>query len=181
VNPAALRSLARVVPAAALLLVATACTSDSPYGAAPSASSASSASGTASAQASTAPAATVSPGRTTTMNVRLTLNGHRIDATLNDNATARDFAAQLPLALSLRDLNQAEKIADLPRKLSTSGAPEGADPKVGDLAYYAPWNQLATYYRDAPYAAGLVLLGHMADGGTEQLATADEITIEAAP
>jgi hypothetical protein len=115
------------------------------------------------------------------MNIRLTLNGHRIDATLNDSATARDFAAQLPLTLSLRDFHQAEKIADLPRRLSTSGAPEGADPKAGDLAYYAPWNQLATYYRDAPYAVGLIPLGHMADGGTEQLATADEITVEAAP
>ncbi|KUO14936.1 hypothetical protein AQJ91_44015 [Streptomyces dysideae] len=115
------------------------------------------------------------------MNIRLTLNGHRIAATLNDSATARDLAAQLPLTLSLRDFHQAEKIADLPRELSTSGAPEGADPEVGDLAYYAPWNQLATYYRDAPYAAGLVPLGHMADGGAEQLATADEITIEAAP
>lgn len=115
------------------------------------------------------------------MNIRLTLNGHRVDATLNDSATARDFAAQLPLTLSLRDFNEAEKVADLPRKLSTSGAPEGADPEVGDLAYYAPWNQLAAYYRDAPYAAGLVPLGRMADGGVEQLATADEITIEVAP
>ncbi|WP_371584071.1 cyclophilin-like fold protein [Streptomyces sp. NBC_01314] len=115
------------------------------------------------------------------MNIRLILNGHHIAATLNDSATARDFAAQLPITLPLRDFHQAEKIADLPRSLSTSGAPEGADPKLGDLAYYAPWGQLATYYRDAPYAAGLVPLGRMADGGTEQLATADEITIEAAP
>ncbi|MDQ1015637.1 cyclophilin-like fold protein [Streptomyces afghaniensis] len=171
-NPAPPRTLARVAPAAALLLVATACTSGSP-------SSASSE--PASPQASTAPAATPSPGRTAAMNIRLTLNGRRIAATLNDSATARDFAAQLPLTLSLSDFHQAEKIADLPRKPTTSGAPEGADPKAGDLAYYAPWNQLATYYRDAPYATGLVPLGHMADGGTEQLATADEITIEAAP
>ncbi|MCX5268696.1 cyclophilin-like fold protein [Streptomyces stelliscabiei] len=173
-NPAPRRALARVVPAAALLLVATACSNDS-------SSSSSSPSEPASPQVSTAAAATTSPGRTTAMNIRLTLNGHHVAATLNDSPTARDFAAQLPLTLSLRDFNQAEKIADLPRKLSTSGAPEGADQEVGDLAYYAPWNQLATYYRDAPYAAGLVPLGHMADGGAEQLATADEITIEAAP
>ncbi|MEV1079129.1 cyclophilin-like fold protein [Streptomyces sp. NPDC050211] len=115
------------------------------------------------------------------MNIWLTLNGHRIAATLNDSPTARDFAAQLPFTLSVRDFHQAEKIADLPQKLSTSGAPEGAAPKAGDLAYYAPWNQLATYYRDVPYAPGVVPLGHMADGGAEQLATADEITIEAAP
>lgn len=171
-KPAPLPALVRVIPAATLLLVATACANDSPS---------SSPSEPASSQTSTAPAATTSPARTTAMNIRLTLNGHHIAATLNDSPTARDFAAQLPLTLSLRDLHQAEKIADLPRELSTSGAPEGADPKPGDLAYYAPWNQLATYYRDAPYAAGLVPLGHMADGGTEQLATADEITIEAAP
>ncbi|WP_328499841.1 cyclophilin-like fold protein [Streptomyces sp. NBC_00457] len=176
-NPTPLRALARVVPAAALLLVMTACADDSP----PPSASAASSSEPASPQASTAPAATTPTGRTTAMNIRLTLDGHHIAATLNDSPTARDFAAQLPLTLSLRDLNQAEKIADLPRKLSTSGAPEGADPQVGDLAYYAPWNQLATYYRDAPYATGLVILGHMADGGAEQLATADEITIEAAP
>jgi hypothetical protein len=172
VNPAPFRALTRVFPAAALLLVMTACTDDSPS---------SSASESASPRASTAPAATTPTGRTTAMNIRLTLDGHHIAATLNDSPTARDFAAQLPLTLSLRDFHQAEKIADLPRKLSTSGAPEGADPEVGDLAYYAPWNQLATYYRDAPYATGLVILGHMADGGAERLATADKITIEAAP
>ncbi|MGW0763129.1 cyclophilin-like fold protein [Streptomyces sp. NPDC002814] len=171
-KPAPLPALVRVISAATLLLVATACANDSPS---------SSPSEPASSQTPTAPAATTSPARTTAMNIRLTLDGHHITATLNDSPTARDFAAQLPLTLSLRDLHQAEKIADLPRELSTSGAPEGADPKPGDLAYYAPWNQLATYYRDAPYAAGLVPLGHMADGGTDQLATADEITIEAAP
>ncbi|WP_030683629.1 cyclophilin-like fold protein [Streptomyces cellulosae] len=170
-NPAPLRTLARAVTAAALLLAATACTNDSP----PSSSK------PASPQASTAPATTSPSARTTAMNIRLTLNGHHIAATLNDSSTARDLAAQLPLTLPVRDFHQAEKTADLPRKLSTSGAPEGADPQVGDLAYYAPWNQLATYYGDAPYATGLVILGHMADGGAEQLATADEITIEAAP
>ncbi|WP_329440527.1 cyclophilin-like fold protein [Streptomyces canus] len=169
-NPVPLRAVTRGFPAAALLLVATACVSDSPA-----------ASASASPRASTAPAATTSPARTPAMSIRLTLNGHRVAATLNDSATARDFAAQLPLTLSLRDFHQAEKIADLPRKLSTSGAPEGADPEIGDLAYYAPWNQLATYYRDAPYAAGLVPLGRMDRSGVEQLATADEITIDVAP
>ncbi|MEY9994924.1 hypothetical protein ABIE67_006956 [Streptomyces sp. V4I8] len=170
-NPAPLRTLARVVPAAALLLAVTACTNDSP----------SSSSKPASPRASTAPAATSPSARTTAMNIRLTINGHRFDATLNDSATARDFAAQLPLTSSLRDFNQAEKIADLPHELSTTGAPEGADPQVGDLAYYEPWGTLATYYRDAPYATGVVPVGLMKTGGTEQLATAEEITIEAAP
>ncbi|WP_327731408.1 cyclophilin-like fold protein [Streptomyces sp. NBC_00487] len=114
------------------------------------------------------------------MNIRLTLDGHPVAATLNDSPTARDFAAQLPLTLSLRDLNQAEKIADLPRKCPPP-APRKAPTPRSVTWRTTPWNQLATYYRDAPYATGLVILGHMADGGAEQLATADEITIEAAP
>ncbi|MEV7892504.1 cyclophilin-like fold protein [Streptomyces sp. NPDC002817] len=44
--------------------------------------------------------------------------------------------------LPLRDFNQVEKVDDLPRELSTTGAPKGADPQVGDLAYYEPWGTL---------------------------------------
>lgn len=62
------------------------------------------------------------------MNIRLAIDGTPVDATLNDSAAARDFAAQLPLTLNLTDFHQAEKIADLPRRLSTSGAPDGAAP-----------------------------------------------------
>ncbi|MEU1450605.1 cyclophilin-like fold protein, partial [Streptomyces mirabilis] len=100
-NLAPLRALARAGPAA-LLLVITACTDDSPP-------SSASGSASASAQASTAPAATTPTGRSTAMNIRLTLDGHPVAATLNDSPTARDFAAQLPLTLSLRDFHQAEK------------------------------------------------------------------------
>ncbi|MDX2546473.1 cyclophilin-like fold protein [Streptomyces sp. WI04-05B] len=73
------------------------------------------------------------------MNIRITIDGTPVDATLNDSAAARDFAAQLPLTLSLTDFHRNEKIADLPRPLSASGAPSGVHPRTGDLAYYAPW------------------------------------------
>jgi hypothetical protein len=36
-----------------------------------------------------------------------------------------------PLALS--DYDETEKISDLPRRLSTAGAPEGVDPAEGDI------------------------------------------------
>jgi len=57
---------------------------------------------------------------------------------LDNNAAVRDFAALLPLELTLSDYNQTEKIADLPKRLSTEGAPDGIDPEIGDIAYYAP-------------------------------------------
>ncbi|MFE1885691.1 cyclophilin-like fold protein [Streptomyces diastatochromogenes] len=117
------------------------------------------------------------------MNIRLILDGNQhIGATLNDSATARDFTALLPLTLSLSDFHHTERIADLPRRLTTSGAPDAAAAKAGDLAYYAPWGNLAVYYRDGGPGpdAGLVILGRVADGATEDLATATKVTIEAA-
>ncbi len=89
-------------------------------------------------------------------------------ATLEDTEAARDFAALLPLKLTLEDYNSTEKIADLPRKLSTDGAPAGVDPDVGDIAYYAPWGNLAVFYRDFGYSRGLVKLGSI-DAGVETL------------
>jgi hypothetical protein len=53
-----------------------------------------------------------------------------------------------------------------PKRLSTEGAPAGSDPSVGDIAYYAPWGNLAIFYRDSGYASGLVILGKI-DGEME--------------
>jgi hypothetical protein len=102
------------------------------------------------------------------MKIRLTVNGKVVSATLADNASARDFLALLPLSLTFKDYASTEKISDLPKKLSTQGAPAGIDPDVGDITYYAPWGNLAIFYRDFGYAAGLVKLGHI-DAGVEAL------------
>ena len=65
--------------------------------------------------------------------------GERIlTATLYDNPATRALIVQLPLTLTLKDYNGTEKIADLPKKLPTTGAPDGFDPETGDIAYYAP-------------------------------------------
>ncbi|MBD9726471.1 cyclophilin-like fold protein [Streptomyces caniscabiei] len=114
------------------------------------------------------------------MDIELTIDGNAVAGTLNGSAAARDFAALLPLTLNLSDFHETERIADLPRRLSTSGAPDGAEAKAGDLAYYAPWGNLALFYRDFPYSDGLVILGHVTDDGTDRLATAEEVTVRAA-
>ena len=103
-----------------------------------------------------------------TMKIRLDVEGTTITATLIDNATSRDFASLLPLTLTLTDYAATEKISDLPRKLSTEGAPPGSDPSVGDIAYYAPWGNLAMFYRDFGYSSGLIKLGTI-DSGIEAL------------
>ncbi|MBO1923762.1 cyclophilin-like fold protein [Thiomicrorhabdus sp. 6S3-12] len=95
------------------------------------------------------------------MKVRLLVGDAVLNATLENNAASRDFMALLPLELTLSDYHSTEKIADLPVRLSTQGAPDGIDPEIGDITYYSPWGNLAIFYRDFPYAKGLIRLGRM--------------------
>ena len=74
--------------------------------------------------------------------------GPNLIATLAQGDAARDFASLLPLNLLLKDYASTEKIADLPKRLSTTDAPDGFEPRAGDVAYYAPWGNLAIFYRD---------------------------------
>ncbi|MGL6175479.1 MAG: cyclophilin-like fold protein [Vibrionaceae bacterium] len=114
------------------------------------------------------------------MNIKMTIAGQLITATLEESPSARDFFAMLPLTLSLEDHAGTEKIAYLPRKLTTLSAPKGIDPSEGDLAYYAPWGNLAIFYRDFGYSAGLIKLGRIESGFALLTTTsATSITIEA--
>ncbi|AYN37751.1 hypothetical protein D9753_00685 [Streptomyces dangxiongensis] len=168
------RGLVRFAAAAALLPAVTACSSDAQEATPPSASSASPG-----PQETAAPTPPSTSERSTPMDIRVTLDGRRpVDAALNDSPAARDFAALLPLTLDLEDFHDTERVADLPRKLDTSGAPEPTAAKVGDIAYYAPWGNLALFYQDGPAAsADLLVLGHL-DVSAAQLGQAKRITIE---
>jgi hypothetical protein len=70
--------------------------------------------------------------------------------------------------LTLEDYAATEKISDLPRRLSTEGAPAGSDPSIGDIAYYSPWGNLAIFYKDFRYSSELIKLGKI-DSGVEAL------------
>lgn len=99
-----------------------------------------------------------------TMKIRIDVDGRRAMATLDDTAASRDFISLLPLTLTLDDYNGTEKISDLPKRLSTDGAPAGVDPSVGDITYYAPWGNMAIFYKDFGYSRGLVKLGRIDSG-----------------
>ncbi len=73
-----------------------------------------------------------------TMKIRIKVGEKALTATLIDSKTTTDFVSLLPLTLTLKDYAGTEKISDLPRRLSTEGAPSGSDPSVGDITYYAP-------------------------------------------
>ncbi|MBO9528412.1 MAG: hypothetical protein J7514_00995 [Acinetobacter oleivorans] len=99
------------------------------------------------------------------MKIRIDIEGSKqpLFATLPMTPTVQDFAKQLPLTLILKDYDSTEKIADLPTKLTTQNAPNGYAGQAGDLTYYAPWGNLAFFYKDSTvgYANGLILLGKL--------------------
>lgn len=98
------------------------------------------------------------------MKIRMHVDGQIVTATLYDNATARDFAALLPLSLTLQDYAVIERISNLPRKLSIADAPAGMKPETGDITYYAPWGNLAIFASGNVYARGLLPLGKVDTG-----------------
>jgi hypothetical protein len=111
----------------------------------------------ASATPSEAPSASASVAGETP--ITISVADRVLTARLADNPTARDLAAQLPLTLTFKDFNRVEKIAPVPRPLSTDGVPAGADPDVGDIGYYAPSGDLVFYYGDVGYFDGIVRIG----------------------
>src|SRR5215218_7072544 len=92
--------------------------------------------------------------------ILITFGNTELTARLDDNATARDLAAQLPLTLTFRDHNDVEKTAPFSRELSLDGAPEGHDPAAGDIGNWAPGGDFVLYCDDdAQYVEGIVRIG----------------------
>ena len=114
------------------------------------------------------------------MKVHLKLNGRVIQATLADNRTAREFAAMLPLKITMHDLFNREKFGPLPRAVSGRGTRTQAY-QVGDMVCWAPGPDVAIFYRhDGQKISGRMhVLGRL-DFGVEEFGIAGplEVTIE---
>jgi hypothetical protein len=104
----------------------------------------------------------VTPAQEGDLKIKITVNKNTVVmGKLEGSATAQEFAALLPLSLTLEDYSKTEKISDLPKKLTTKGAPAAITPKSGDIAFYAPWGNLAIFYRDGHHSPGLIKLGEI--------------------
>ena len=106
----------------------------------------------------------------TDMQIRITIGDQRFTATLDDSSAADDLLAQLPVTVDMVDHGGVEKTGPLPGPLSLDGQPEGADPDVGDLGYYAPGNDLVLYYGDQSYFPGIVVVGRLDGDAPERIA-----------
>jgi hypothetical protein len=102
-----------------------------------------------------------SPRQEEQMKIRISIGSQRLQATIHDSAAGRDLNAQLPLTIDMTDHGSVEKTGPLPSPLSTAGQPDGADPDVGDVGYYAPGNDFVLYYGDQSYHPGIVIIGRL--------------------
>ena len=123
------------------------------------------------------------PESRTHMRIRLTAGETVLNATLDDNATARDFASLLPLTLQMNDLFKREKYGRLPRSLTAGGKPQSSY-EIGNIVYWSPGPGIAIYYdhdgQSIP-APGIVILGEI-NSGADALKKYDgtvDVTIEA--
>jgi hypothetical protein len=118
----------------------------------------------------------------TAVTVVIRIGDQRLTGTLADSPATRDLVAQLPLTLTMSDHGSVEKVAALPDPLATDGAPDGADPAVGDIGYYAPWNNLVLYYGNQSYHDGIVRLGTLAGDLTAVAGRGDvSVSLERSP
>jgi len=107
------------------------------------------------------------------MKIRITIGDQHLAATIFDSAAGRDLTAQLPVTIDMVDHGSVEKTGRLPVPLSRDGQPDGADPDVGDVGYYAPGNDLVFYYGDQSYYAGIVIIGRLDGDAASRIADMD--------
>lgn len=104
--------------------------------------------------------------------IRIIFGSQELIVGMLDSPASRDFMSLLPLTLKFSDHASTEKIAYLPRKLDTKGSPTAFE-AAGDFTYYAPWGNLAVFYRGAGSDKQLYVLGRI-QSGKEKLAAMNQ-------
>ena len=106
------------------------------------------------------------------MRMKLAAANGDIIVKLEQNNAAKNLAAMLPLDLNFSDYNNTEKIAYPPEEIDISNTTPGTAPKTGDLTIYAPWGNLALFYKDWSYSSSLIPLGRI-ESGAERIPALD--------
>lgn len=96
--------------------------------------------------------------------MQITVGGRTLTAVVYDNPTARDFISRLPLTVNMEDYGGAEKIFYPSPALVKEGSPVGMIPVAGDIAVYAPWGNVAVYYRGGTSSGALIPIGRIQSG-----------------
>ena len=97
--------------------------------------------------------------------VRISIGDKVAIVNLSPSTATDEFIAQLPLTLTFKDYASVEKITYLPTKLSSKVVKATSPQKDGDFAYYAPWGNIAVFYKGSEKATDdLKVLGTFESG-----------------
>lgn len=108
--------------------------------------------------------------------IRVRIGDKEFTARLEDNETARAFAALLPLTLRMRDLNDNEKVIELSKKLPGEISYPGTI-REGDLMIWSS-RSLVLFYKTFPTSYSYSRLGRIADTtGLAEAAGAGTVTV----
>ncbi|WP_158610659.1 cyclophilin-like fold protein [Lactiplantibacillus garii] len=92
--------------------------------------------------------------------IKITVNGVRLTAHLNNSSAARAFAQELPVDLTFRNfMDMPEKIADLHHTLPTTGMPSGHAGTAGSIGYWSPDKRIVFYWGTEDYYEGIHIIG----------------------
>ena len=120
----------------------------------------------------------VQPDNNKRMKIKITVNGRIITASMTDNAAARDFISRLPLEVELEDYNRTEKIFYPSPKLNIDGVKRGCAPTPGDITIYAPWGNVAIFYKSWSQSSDLIRIGSIDGDGIEALKGAADVMVK---
>lgn len=115
----------------------------------------------ASCSESSVPAINIDKTNPTGSKMKITIGNKTFSATLADNATATAFKTQLPLTVSMVELNGNEKYADLPRSIPTNAVNPGTI-RSGDLMLYGS-TTLVLFYKSFSTSYRYTKLGRIDD------------------
>ncbi|MBP1968576.1 hypothetical protein J2Z83_000668 [Virgibacillus natechei] len=92
----------------------------------------------------------------------ITFDNKQLRATLDDNATTRDFIKQLPMTITMHDLHKREKYVEISGLADETNISHFSK---GDISYWTPGEAFVIYYKgDHEPLHGLVKLGEILDG-----------------
>ena len=104
--------------------------------------------------------------------MRVLFDTQAVTYRLADNPTVADLVSMLPLALTIEDFSNNEKIVHLPRRLDEGGFAPFSDERSGDLCYFLGWGNLAFFHPACGYRGDVIRLGHI-DGPIDPLPMRD--------
>ncbi|MCP1223150.1 cyclophilin-like fold protein [Sebaldella sp. S0638] len=93
------------------------------------------------------------------LEINIEIGGTTLTALLENNETTHDFLKLLPVTITMKELYESEKYAELSVQLPRAGATRQGY-EVGDIGYWAPGNCLVIYYRQTgEIINGLQIIG----------------------